>query len=120
MPVQHVREPGWLPSLELGASDGVHAAYHAFVIGFPAGVNVWCDLEGVSEGTSDQQVIDYCDAWYDAVAAAGYIPGLYVGSDAILDGQALRFRLKFTHYWRSLSDVPEIVGIRWSRVKNRL
>ena len=40
MPVQHVRAAGWLPSAELGASDGVHAAYHAFVIGFPARVNV--------------------------------------------------------------------------------
>ena len=66
MPVQHVRTAGWLPSAELGASDGVHAAYHAFVTGFPAGVNVWCDLEGVSADAAAQQVIGYCNAWYEA------------------------------------------------------
>src|SRR5215831_19777119 len=118
MPVQHVRDSGWIPSAELGASDGVHAAYHAFVIGFPRGVNVWCDLEGVSQDSPAQQVVNYCNAWYDAVVAAGYVPGLYVGADAILDGQALRFRLKFAHYWKSLSNVPEIVGRGYQMVQS--
>jgi hypothetical protein len=118
MPVQHVRAQGWVPSSELGASDGVHAAYHAFVIGFPPGVNVWCDLEGVGEGTPEQQVIDYCNSWYDAVVPAGYVPGLYVGADAILDGHALRFRLKFAHYWRSLSNVPDIEGRGYQMVQH--
>lgn len=118
MPVQHVRAAGWLPSAELGASDGVHAAYHAFVIGFPAGVNVWCDLEGVSADAAAQQVIVYCNAWYEAVSAAAYVPGLYVGADCILDGPALRFRLKFAHYWKSLSDVPEIVGRGYQMVQS--
>lgn len=117
MPVQHVRDIGWAPSLELGASDGVHAAYHAFVIGFPPGVCIWCDLEGVLEGTPALQVINYCNAWYDAVIAAGYVPGLYVGADAILDGEALRFRLKFAHYWKSLSNVPEVVGRGYQMVQ---
>ncbi len=107
-PVQHVRAPGWSPSADLGASDGVYAAYHAFVLGFPAGVNVWCDLEGVADGTVAAQVVAYCNSWYDAVAAAGYAPGLYVGADAVLDGQALHDLLKFSHYWKSLSDVPDV------------
>jgi hypothetical protein len=118
MPVQHVRAQGWVPSPELGSLDGVHAAYHTFVIGFPTGVNVWCDLEAVSPDTPAQQVIGYCNAWYDAVAAAGYMPGLYVGADSVLDGQALRFRLKFLHYWKSLSDVPEIVGRGYQMVQS--
>src|SRR6266705_1511037 len=66
MAVQHPRAEGWVPTPDLGAADGVHAAYHAFVICFPAGVNVWCDLEGVGSGTPAQQVIDYCNAWFDA------------------------------------------------------
>lgn len=106
--VQHVRGEGWVPSAMLGALDGVHAAYHAFTIGFPTGVTVWCDLEGVDPGASAQQVIDYCDAWYDAVAAPGYVPGIYVGANAILNGEALFDRLKFSHYWKSLSTVPNI------------
>src|SRR5215831_18551940 len=85
MLVQHVRGDGWIPSAELGASDGVHAAYHAFVTGFPPGVNVWCDLEGVSVDAIARQVIDYSNAWYDAVSAAGYVPGLYVGAGSNLN-----------------------------------
>ncbi len=108
LPVQHVRAEGWAPTPDLGASDGVHAAYHAFTIGFPTGVNVWCDLEGVASGTAPQQVIDYCNSWYSAVAAAGYLPGLYVGANAILSGQALFQSLKFSHYWKSLSTVPDV------------
>ena len=119
MPVQHVRGPGWVPSSDLGALDGVLAAYRAFVIGFPQGVNVWCDLEGVSGNASNQQVIGYCNSWYDAVASAGYVPGLYVGADGVLDGHELRFRLKFTHYWKSLSDVPEIEGRGYQLIQSK-
>jgi hypothetical protein len=108
LPVQHVRPDGWAPTPDLGASNGVHAAYHAFTIGFPPGVNVWCDLEGVASGTPPQQVIDYCNSWYNAVAAPGYLPGLYVGANAILGGQALYQELKFSHYWKSLSIVPDV------------
>jgi hypothetical protein len=108
LPVQHVRPEGWAPTPDLGASDGVHAAYHAFTLGFPAGVNVWCDLEGVISGTAPQPVIDYCNSWYSAVAAAGYLPGLYVGANAILSGQELYQSLRFSHYWKSLSTVPDV------------
>ena len=95
MTVQHVRAEGWVPTQELGASDSTAAANHVSQIGFPAGVNVWCDLEGVATGTPAQQVIDFCNAWYDAVAAAGYVPGIYVGANCILTGQQLRSDLKF-------------------------
>src|SRR5215472_15903008 len=71
MAVQHPRAEGWIPTKELGSSDGVSAAYHSFVLGFPPGVNVWCDLEGVDDSVAPQVVIDYCNAWFDAVAAAG-------------------------------------------------
>jgi len=110
MAVQHVRKPYWTPTATLGTSDGVHAAYHVHVIGFPPKVNVWCDLEGVQAGTPAQQVIDYCNAWHTAVAAAGFTPGLYVGADAILTGARLVSALKFEHYWKSLSTVPALPG----------
>ena len=117
-PVQHVRAEGWAPTPDLGASDGVHAAYHAFTLGFPAGVNVWCDLEGVATGTAAQQVIDYCNSWYSAVFAAGYLPGLYVGANEILSGQALFQSLKFSHYWKSLSTVPEVAGRGYQMIQS--
>ncbi|SRR5260370_558731 len=105
MPVQHVRRAGWLPSQNLGKHYGQDAGTNAQNVGFPAGANVWCDLEGVNSQAAQQDVIDYCEAWYAAVNAAGYIPGLYVGARALLNSQQLS-DLSFQHYWRSLSHVP--------------
>lgn len=106
MPVQHVMEPGWLPTGSLGQEYGANAANHALAVGFPAGVNVWCDLEGIG-AASAQDVIAYCTAWFTAVAAAGFVPGLYVGASVILTGQQL-YDLPFQHYWQSCSEVPAI------------
>jgi glycoside hydrolase-like protein len=107
MPVQHVRDSGWSPNQALGQQDGQEAAANAQTVGFPDGVNVWCDLEGVIKSAQPQDVIDYCEAWYEAASAAGYIPGLYVGAGALLTGQQL-YDLSFQDYWRSASDVPDI------------
>jgi hypothetical protein len=107
MPVQHVLDPGWNPTQALGQEFGQNAAANAQQVGFPAGVNLWCDLEGAAPATDAQDVIDYCRAWYQAVNSAGYVPGLYVGAEAVLSGQQL-YDLPFQHYWRSASIVPSI------------
>lgn len=107
MPVQHVLDPGWSPSQALGQEFGQNAAANAQQVGFPAGVNVWCDLEGVNPATDAQDVVDYCQAWYQKVDSAGFVPGLYVGAGALLSGQQL-YDLPFQHYWRSASVVPPI------------
>src|SRR4051812_41534954 len=80
MPVQHVRSAGWQPSGSLGQQDGANAVNNAGAVGFPPGVNLWCDLEGISSSATAQQVIDYCTSWYSAVSTGAYIPGLYVGA----------------------------------------
>jgi hypothetical protein len=107
MAVQHVAEPGWSPTGDLGETNGTDAANNAAEVGFPPGVCIWCDLEGVNDNAAALDVIDYCNEWYAAVSAAGYVPGLYVGPDAILDGQQL-YDLAFEHYWQSESKVPAI------------
>lgn len=106
MPVQHTRRQGWLPTQSLGQEYGEDAATNAQNVGFPIGVNIWCDLEGVSGQATQQDVIDYCEAWYEAVNASGYVPGLYVGAGALLTSLQLS-NLSFLHYWRSQSRVPE-------------
>jgi hypothetical protein len=107
MPVQHVRNSGWLPTDNLGQQDGTNAANNTNSVGFPPGVNLWCDLEGVASSATAQDVINYCNCWYNAVAAAGYVPGLYVGANPGLSGQQL-YDLPFQHYWQSASQVPAI------------
>ena len=105
MPVQHVPSEDWEPNASLGKEYGNNAAINADHAGFPPTVNVWCDLEGVVSGVSPQSIIDYCNNWYDAVAAYGYIPGLYVGARCGLNEDQLG-NLKFEHYWKSESEVP--------------
>ncbi len=107
MPVQHARPPGWSPDASLGQADGQEASANAKAIDFPSGVSLWCDLEEVNTAAQAQDVIDYARAWYHAVSAAGYSPGLYVGAGTLLTGQQL-FNLPFRHYWRSSSSVPDI------------
>lgn len=99
MPVQHVLNPGWSPTAALGTEYGQNAAAFSQQIGFPQGVSVWCDLESVGTGSAASDVIAYCNAWYEAVAAAGYVPGLYVGYEPGLTGQQLHDDLKFDSYW---------------------
>lgn len=108
MAVQHVRSAGWTPTGSLGSIYGAAAATNVRTLGFPAGVNVWCDLEGVASTVGAEAVIDYSNAWYDAVSASGYVPGLYVGAAAVLTGEQLYYDLKFQHYWKSASSVPNV------------
>ena len=102
MAVQHVALPGWAPAADLGTAYGTYAATYANdVVGLPTGMNIWCDLEEVAKNTAAADVIAYCQAWYTAVNAAGYVPGLYVGWGVILNGEQLYNDLSFQHYWRA-------------------
>lgn len=117
MPVQHVRKAGWSPSGSLGTTDGKNAGKYAAEIGFPKGVNIWMDLEGVKPSASAQSVIDYANNWYDAVSSAGYTPGVYVGANSNLNGSQLYNDLKVQHYWKSGSSVPEVANRGYQMVQ---
>ncbi len=99
MVVQHTREDNWQPTAGLGTADGSYAVtYASQVAGLPAGLNIWCDLEVVAPGTAAADVTAYCQAWYTAVKAGGYVPGLYVGYGIKLNAGQL-YALSFEHYW---------------------
>ncbi|PHN05757.1 DUF1906 domain-containing protein [Flavilitoribacter nigricans] len=108
MPVQHVDRKGWTPNAALGKEYGAEAAAHAREVGFIPGINVWLDLEGVARGTTVDAVVDYANAWNQELFAAGFVPGLYVGNDSILNSDDLYQKLSFHHYWKSLSQVPPV------------
>lgn len=99
--VQHVAQPGWEPSAELGEAYGQYAAQYCGQIGLPKGISVWLDLEEVASTATTQDVIDYCEAWYGEVLKAGFIPGLYVGWNVKLSAQELYTQLSFKSYWRA-------------------
>ena len=107
MAVQHVRAGNWIPTAALGTQDGTMAASNAALAKLPAGINIWCDLEAITDTTPATDIIAYCTNWYNAVSKAGYIPGLYVGYQSILVSAQL-YALPFISFWRSQSNVPNV------------
>ena len=109
--VQHSPgKPGLLPSKDLGTIYGSNAAGFAKGSGYKESCIIYLDLEDVNKDYSKRQqdIIDYCNAWYDQVLKAGYVPGIYVGFNTFLTGDQLYTKLKFQHYWKSLSNVPDV------------
>ncbi len=109
--VQHCPgKPGILPSKDLGVTYGQNAAKFAKEAGYKEGCIIYLDLEDVNADYRNrkQEIIDYCNYWYDEVQKAGYTPGVYVGFNVWLTGEELYHKLKFQHYWKSLSHVPDI------------
>ncbi|MCW3849223.1 DUF1906 domain-containing protein [Sphingomonas sp. LB-2] len=108
MVVQHVSEPGWTPTATLGTQYGSTAADAVQAAGVVPGVTLWLDLEGVASGVPASDVTAYCNAWFAAVSAGGYEPGIYVGSSAVLAADQLYSDLNTQHYWQGAGDVPAV------------
>jgi hypothetical protein len=91
MAVQHVESAvSWQPTPAKGDAYGGAAVAHARELALPDGAPLWCDLEGVTERTPEDDVVAYVNGWYDVVSTAGYLPGLYIGWHAGLErGRAL-------------------------------
>jgi hypothetical protein len=121
--VQHVAGEGWDALAEKGRLYGTTAVEQMTDIGFPKGMCVWCDLEGVNPTDSDQQVIDYCDEWYRAVNGAGFNAGLYVGWRTLLSGVQIH-NLPFRHYWSAfnlnIDEVPSVRGVQMKQEKEKV
>lgn len=107
MAVQHVASAGWTPSAGLGDSYGSYAVQNAQAVGLPPGMNIWLDLEGVASGVAPSAIEDYCAAWYQQVAAGGYVPGMYVGANCGLSATQIT-ATPFRYFWQSGSKVPAL------------
>lgn len=101
MVVQHCPLPGWEPSGALGTQYGKYAVAYAASIGLSKGIGFFLDLEEVALGTPTSDTINYCQSWFAAVQAAGYVPGLYVGYNCGLSPDQLYKDLSFKHYWKA-------------------
>lgn len=105
--VQHCPKPDWVTTKELGVTYGQNALNFAKEAGYQKGCIVYLDLEGLKSGTPKQDIIDFSNAWYDEVSKE-YTAGIYIGYNIYLSGDELYNKLKFKHYWKSLSRVPDI------------
>lgn len=122
MVVQHVEsETSWVPSAAKGTIYGQTAGRTCAAIGLAFATTVWLDLEGVANDTPADVVIGYCNAWYDAVAAAGFLPGLYVGWHCGLNPTELYGRLRFSAYWSSYNlNRDEYPAVRGAMMRQRV
>ncbi len=76
-------------------------------LGLPPGTTVFLDLEGLKAFKTDPAVlIEKINAWADAVAKAGFVPGLYVGVPQPLTSQEL-YALRVQRYWRGQGSVRD-------------
>src|SRR4051794_3876483 len=124
MIVQHVEsEDAWKPTANKGATQGTIAGAEADKAGMPSGVTLWCDLEGVAVGTPATDVIEYCNQWHQAVAAAGFVPGLYVGWHSGVTATQLYRSVRFTHYWGAYNlnadQAPAVRGLQMKQSERR-
>lgn len=77
----------------------------------PPGCTVWLDLEGEKTAKHPApDLIGKIDAWARAIAAAGYEPGLYIGSPQPLTAEELG-RLAVVRYWKAPSRVVDRYGV---------
>jgi hypothetical protein len=68
-------------------------------LGILPGTTVWLDLEGLDAwNTPPGHLMALIDSWAAAIAAGGWIPGLYVGAPQPLNGAQL-FALDVKRYW---------------------
>lgn len=125
MIVQHVKSAeNWVPSGSLGANYGSVAAAEARRVRIGVGVCVWCDLEGVESGVPHLNIVEYAKNWYAQVAAAGFIPGLYIGWHNDLTANELYRSLPFQHYWAAYNlnrdQYPAVRGVQMQQGTQRV
>jgi hypothetical protein len=112
--VQHVQQPGWIPSGDLGTQYGAFAAASATAIGYPPGGMIWCDLEGVASGDHVVETIAFLNNWINQVGHAGFTPGCYVGYAPGLNAVQFYSQVHFEHYWGAynVDIVPSVRGFQ--------
>jgi hypothetical protein len=88
--------------------DGASTVAELRVLSIPRGVTVWLDVEGVT-GVSSVSLIQQINDWAQAVLAAGWEPGLYVGAGSVLTSAEL-YQLKVVRYWHGMSRVVDRNG----------
>ncbi len=118
MPVQHINKLDWKPSAELARVHGEQVAKDAKALGMPAGLNLWCNITGLAGDVSIQDVIIYCNHWYDAVMEQGYVPALFVNPCLPLSGNQLFRYLNFKHFCRNHEQAPHIPELGYELFRN--
>lgn len=107
--IKHVLDAGmaFMPVTLAGHFDGAEAVRQTQGLGLPKGCTVWVDLEGMTAfNTPAAELRDKINSWADAIAKAGFIPGLYVGVPQPLSSDEL-WSLRVQRYWRGQGSIRD-------------
>jgi len=107
--VQHVRFDPWMPSEEMGHDDGEAALIHLAEVEYAPGSTFWDDLEGIAEGDTSEPTVDYANAKCQMILGGGFEQGEYIGDRVPLASAALYHELLADLYWKSASEVPDVL-----------
>ena len=99
----------FVPVTYANQTDGAKAVAQLKALGIPEGVTVFLDVEGASTLTDPAALWTAINAWADALLAAGYVPGIYVGSPQPFTSNEL-YMLHVERYWRAPSRVLDRFG----------
>jgi hypothetical protein len=103
----------FMPVTFANAFDGETAAKQCVTLGLAEGTTVWLDLEGASllNMPIDQLKSDI-NTWSASITAAGFQPGLYIGSPQPFTGPEL-YALASKRYWKAPSRIIDRAGEAW-------
>lgn len=108
---------GFMPVTFADRFDGAEAVTQCQALGLPPSVTVWLDLEGktlLSDPVADLKA--QINAWAHTVSAAGYQPGLYVGSPQPFTGEEI-YELAVVRYWKAPSRIIDRNNQIWDGPK---
>lgn len=98
--------PAWNQSPATRAGSAV---YYALKADYEKGAIIWLDWESVT--LSAAASAHWIDAWAKAIAAGGYVPGLWVGEPQPLTSEQLWLLPNIQHYGRTSSaSVPTVAN----------
>ncbi len=100
LPFQGYYQPSW-PSAANGTVRANQAITSAQGVGYPRGSQIFLNLENNTNSTA-ATAIQWVTNWANAIRAAGYTPGVYVGEPQILSAAQVS-ALPVSVFWRSAS-----------------
>ena len=101
-------DPTTWPDNTQGTTRGAIAGQKAGDVGYPKGSQIFLNLENNTNSTA-ATAIQWVTNWANAIRAAGYTPGVYVGAPQVLS-QAQVNALPVSVFWRSASSSAPQAG----------
>lgn len=85
---------------EQGTKDALSALSQLAALSVPHGITIYGDSEGQAQATQ-QENIDYWNAWSSTLKSSGFTPGIYIGPGPHMTGAAYGALPNVHAYWQA-------------------